>query len=88
MQHGAVSHAFDRFDLLVLSVEAQHQTRKNRAPVDQHRARAALAELAAVLGAHQIQIFTQDFQQRLVRREGNFRCLAVQREPYLRLLLV
>jgi hypothetical protein len=30
-----------------------------------------------MLGSHQAQIFTQDFEQRLVRREGNFRRLAV-----------
>ena len=33
-----------------------------------------------MLGSRQIQIFTQDFEQRLVRREGDFGLLAVQCE--------
>ena len=39
-----------------------------------------------MLGSHQAKVFAENFKQRLVRREGNFRCLAVQDKPNVRLL--
>src|SRR6185369_11461582 len=80
MKLGAVSHSFDRLHLTIFSVEAEHQARKNRTPIDEHRARAALAELAAVFCAREIQILTQNFEQRLVRCEGDLGLFAVECE--------
>ena len=41
-----------------------------------------------MLRSRQAQIFAQDFEQRLVRRESDFRRLAVQDELDVRLLFV
>ena len=69
----AVAMPLDGLDLAPLGVEAEHEARKNGAPVHEHGARAALAQLAAVLRAGQREVFAQDFEQRLVRREGDLR---------------
>jgi hypothetical protein len=83
MQLGALGHPFDRLYFAVLGVEAQHQTRKNRTPVDKHGTRPALAELTTVLCSHEIKILSQDFEQRLVRGEGDFDVFAVEGKPDL-----
>src|SRR5689334_24308492 len=80
MQLWSMGHALDRLNVASCGVEAQHQTRKNRAPVDEHCARAAFAELAAVFRAGEIQILTQNFEQRLVRCEGDLSLFAVEGE--------
>src|SRR5262249_37410514 len=53
---------------------------KNRTTIDQHRTRATLAKLAAVFCAGEIQILTQNFEQRLVRCEGDLCLFAVECE--------
>ena len=73
-------HAFNSFDFTTFGVETEHQTRQNRASIDEHRARATLAQLAAVLCPGEIQIFTQNFEQRLVRCEGDLGMFAVECE--------
>src|SRR5215813_4138023 len=80
MKLGAMGHSLDRLYIATLGVEAEHQTRKNRAPVDEHGASAAFTELAAVLRAGEIQILTQNFEQRLVRCEGDLSLFAVEGE--------
>src|ERR1041385_1242314 len=80
MKFGAVRHSLDRLDVAALCIEAQHQARKNRTSIDEHRARAAFAEFAAVLRAGEIQILTQNFEQRLVRCEGDLSLFAVEGE--------
>ena len=60
-----------------VALDAEHQARQHRLAVEQHGARAALAELAAVLGAAEVQILTQHLEQRLVRRERDLGRLAV-----------
>ena len=75
-----MGHAFDGLNVATLGVETEHQTRKNRTPVDEHRARATLAQLAAVLCPGEIQIFTQNFEQRLVRCEDDLGVFAVECE--------
>src|SRR5207302_7075682 len=60
---------FDRCDAPAVALEAEHEAREHGPIVEQDGARAALAELAAVLGPAQVQIFTKDLEQRLVRRE-------------------
>src|SRR2546423_13519332 len=85
MKLSAVGHALNRLHLTAFSFQPKHQTRQNRAPVNQHRARTTLAQLAAVFRAGEIQIFTQHFEQRLVRRKSYFGVFAVQTETYLSL---
>ena len=75
-----VRHPLDGLDAAAFGVEAEHETGQHRAAVDEHGARAALAQLAAVLGAGQVEVFAQHFEQRLVRREGDFGLLAVEGE--------
>ena len=80
MKAGRASHALDGFDAATFGVESEHEAGEHRAAVDEDGARAAFAEFAAVLRAHQVQVFAQNFEQRLVRRECHLRRLAVQSE--------
>jgi hypothetical protein len=77
----------DRHHGAVAALDAEDQARQDRLTVEEDGARAALAELAAVLGAGEVQIFTQDLEQRLVWRERDLRRLAVdgQRDLDVRL---
>src|SRR6185295_2929413 len=70
--------------LATLHIKAEHQAGENGAPIHQHRASAALTQLAAMLGAGQSQVFSQDFEQGLMRREGRFDLFAIERELYVR----
>ena len=58
---------FDRLDAAALALDRQHQAGEHRLAVDEHRARAALAELAAVLGAGEVEILAEHLEQGLVR---------------------
>src|SRR6185503_20420867 len=49
-------------------------------PIDEHSARATFAQLTAVLRPREIQILTQNFQQRLMRCEGDLGMFAVECE--------
>src|SRR5215218_81150 len=80
MQLRAISHALDRLHLTTLSVKTEHQARQNRTSIYQNSARATLAELTAVLSPGEIEILTQNFQQRLVRCEGDLCMFAVECE--------
>src|SRR5215204_2026297 len=80
MQLRSVGHSFYCFYFSTFGVKAQHQARKNRTPIDEDRARAALAKLTTVLRTGEIQILTQNFQQRLVRCEGDLGMFAVECE--------
>jgi len=64
------------------AIEREREAGKHRHAVDHHRAGAALAELATVLGSGEIHVLAQDFEKGLIRREGNLLRLAVdlQRE--------
>ena len=77
MKPSVLAQSLDGRHPTAVTLDAQHQAREDRAIVEQDRARAALAEFAAVFRAAQIQIFTQDFQQRFVRREGDLGRVAV-----------
>src|ERR1051325_854609 len=70
MKTTILRHPFDRLDASVFRVETEHQTGENAPAIQEHGACAALAKLAAMLRAHQPEVFTQDFEQRLVRRKG------------------
>ena len=80
MKLWSMGHALDGLNVATLGVETKHQTRKNRTPVDEHGASAAFAELTAVLRASEIQILTQNFEQRLMRCEGDLSLFAVEGE--------
>ncbi len=80
MQPAIRGEALDRRHSPSVAVRAQHEAGQHRLVVEQHRAGTALTELAAVLGAAQVQIFTQDLEQRLVRRERDFGWLAVDEQ--------
>ena len=80
MQLSAVSHAFDRLHLTTFSIKTEHQARQDRTPVDEHGARTTLTQLAPVLSPGEIEIFTQNFEQRLVRCEGDLGVFAVECE--------
>src|SRR5712692_7826148 len=47
-------------------LDGQRQAGQDGLTVDQDSARATLAELTTVLGAGQVEVFAQDFEQRLV----------------------
>src|ERR1041384_1764075 len=78
MKLWSMGHAFDGLNVATLGVEPKHQTRKNRPPVNEHGASATFTELAAVFRASEIQILTQNFEQRLVRCEGDLSLFAVE----------
>ena len=80
MQLSAVSHSLDRFYFSTFGVEAEHQTRQNRTAVDEHSTRATLAKFTAVFRAGEIQVLTQNFEQCLVRCEGDLCGFAVECE--------
>ena len=55
----------------------QRQAREHGLAVDQHRARPALAELAAVLGAGEVQVLAEHLEQGLVGGHEKLAVLAV-----------
>jgi len=61
------------------------QAREHRKAIHQHRARAALAQLAAVLGPGEVQLFPQDLEQGLVRRREDVALFPVDPEGQERL---
>ena len=76
-------HPLDRLDLAILGIESQHQARQNRAPVYQYGTRPAFAEFTTVLRSREIEILTQNLEQRLVRGEGDFDVFAIEGKPDL-----
>src|SRR5205823_3565722 len=86
MKPAIFGHAFNRRHLAAFRIQTEHLAGKTRTPVDQHCASAAFAKFTAMLRSGEIQIFTQDFKQSLVRRERNFRRFTIQNEPNVRLL--
>ncbi len=75
-----MGHAFNCFYVVTFGVETKHQARKNRTPINEHSASATFAELTAVFRAREIQILTQNFEQRLVRCEGDLSLFAIEGE--------
>src|SRR6266513_4997240 len=83
MQLRAAAEALDRFHRAALALGGQHQAGKLRCAVDQHGAGAALAQLAAVLGAGEAEVLAQHLEQRLVAGEGQLDGLAVDAQAQL-----
>src|SRR5262249_44173923 len=80
MEPTAFGHALDGRDLGALELGGQRETRQDRRAVDEHRARPAFTELAAVLGADEVEVLAEDFEQRLVDRHQQVVRFAVDRE--------
>src|ERR1700752_2593918 len=76
----SVRHSLNRLHFATFSIKPEHQTGKNGPPIDEYSARATLPKLAAVFGAGEIQILTQNFEQRLVRCKGYLCLFAVECE--------
>src|SRR5207247_9167624 len=87
MESASFSHAFKSRHLTAFRIETEHQAGKNRTPIDQNRASAAFAKFTTMLRSSEIQIFTQDFKQSLMRRERNFGRFTVQNESNVRFLV-
>src|SRR6266480_360152 len=83
MQLRAAAEAFDRFHRAALALGGEHQAGKLRRAVDQHGAGAALAQLAAVLGAGEAEVLAQHFEKRLVPGAGQLDGLAVDAQAEL-----
>src|SRR6266513_637630 len=77
MQLRAAAEPFDRLHRAAFALGGEHQAGKLRRAVDQHRAGAALAQLAAVLGAGEAEVLAQHFEKRLVPGAGQLDGLAV-----------
>ena len=67
MQPVAVRDALDRQDLGAVVADRERQAGIDPPPVDEHRAGAALAAVAALLGAGQIEPLAQQVEQRDAR---------------------
>ena len=85
MEAAAVGHALHGLDLPSLAFDGQGQAGQHRLAVDQDGAGAAFPELAAVLGAREIEVFSQDLEQGLVHGHDHVPGLAIDRERQLRL---
>src|SRR2546422_1167677 len=80
MQLAALRHRFDGSHGVAGARETQHQARQDRRSIQQHGARAALTQLAAVLRSGESQILAQYLEQRLMRRERYFLALTIHLE--------
>src|SRR5688572_20393685 len=80
MELAPLRHALDGGDRVPDGVEAEEEAGEHRLPVDEHRAGAALAELAAVLRPGQPHALAEHLEQGLVREERHVAGLPVARE--------
>src|SRR6266566_5159673 len=80
MQLAALRHRFDGSHRVAGARETQHQARQDRRSIQQHGARTALAQLAAVLRSGESQVLAQYLEQRLMRCERHFSRFAVHGE--------
>src|SRR6266851_7282422 len=80
MQLGPSGQPLHRRDGAPLDLDRQEKAAQLRLTVDEHRARAALAELAAVFGAGELHVLSQHLKKRLVHGEQHLRTLAVHVE--------
>ena len=71
MQRAVLGQALDGGDLGAVLHHGKGQARNDAPFVDQHRAGAALAVVAALLGASQIEIFAERIKQSRPGSEGN-----------------
>src|SRR5207302_2364247 len=81
VEPAGAGQALDRRDRATLELDRQRQAGEHRPAVDKDRARAALAELTAVLRAREPHLLPQNLEQGLVGRRGEVVVLAVHAEP-------
>ena len=77
----ALRQSLDGENFRLLELDRKGETGEHRLSVDEHGAGAALSELAAVLGSGEPQIFSQDFEKRLVRGDGDLFEFPVDAKP-------
>src|SRR5687767_7649573 len=77
----AVGEPLHGADLHVLHLDRQGQTGERWHAVHQHRAGAAFAQLAPMLGAGQLQLLAQHLEQCVVNRRQHLVLLAVYVQP-------
>src|SRR5262249_34372218 len=77
MERRASREALHGLDRAAVALDRERETGKERHAVHEHRAGAALAELATVLGPGEPQILAQHLEQGLVRRERRLERLAI-----------
>ena len=74
------AEALDGRDLVPLGVGREHQAGLHRLAVEQHRAAAAAAAVAHLLGARQVEVVAQRVEQRDARLDGELPDRAVHLE--------
>src|SRR5258706_11893019 len=86
MQLRSVRHPLDREDLSVADLEREREAGEHRDPIDQYGARAALAELAAMLRPRERELLAEHLEQRVVRlrRDGMRLAVHTERQQCLR----
>src|SRR5712692_5960319 len=67
MQLLGAANPFDRGDRLAPGLEGEHGTALDRVPVDEDGACAALARVAADVGAREVEVVTKDLDQQGAR---------------------
>src|SRR5262249_13682153 len=82
MQRAALRHPPNSLDPPPSALRTQRETREHGLAIDEHRAHAALAELAPVLRAGEREILAQHLKERLVGRERHLGGLAVHGERH------
>src|SRR4051812_39875546 len=82
MERAAGGKPLDRGDLGAVLHDDERQARYHPAPVDEHRAGAALAVIAALLGAGQVEPIPQGIEQGRPGRDLEQPFAAVDDEPY------
>src|SRR5216683_6294205 len=85
MQIVPARHALDGLDLVASCLDRKHQARADQAAVDRHAAGATVARAAPLLAAGQMQLITQDVEQRELRLAQKLRGLAVNDGRYVML---
>ena len=80
MQPSVRHESLNRRHGRAVAVDAEHQARQHRLAIEEDGARTALAELAPVLRAAQVQVLTQHLEQCFVRSERDVGRFAVHRE--------
>src|SRR5260370_25702893 len=77
MELTPAGHPFDGRDRAALDLDREQQAAQLRLAIDEHRARAALTKLAAMLRASELHVLTQHLEERLVHRQQQLAPLAI-----------
>jgi hypothetical protein len=85
IQPPVAREAFDRRDRAAAAFDGERQAGEHRFAIHEHRAGAALTELAAVLRAGEPQILAEHFEQRLVSGARDIDRIAIHHAREVRL---